>query len=77
MDKYLQFYAQGQILSNPCVVQTIHLFAVEPIVDFWLLITETPDKDGSHATETVSWLVVEAGTWEVADGVRLRPKGVP
>jgi hypothetical protein len=50
---------------------------VEPIVDFWLLITETPDKDGSHATETVSWLVVEAGTWEVADGVRLRPKGVP
>jgi hypothetical protein len=44
---------------------------------FTLYAHEAPDKNGSHATETVSWLVVEAGTWEVADGVRLRPKGVP
>ena len=28
-------------------------------------------KNGNHATETVSYIVLEAGTWEVAGGKRL------
>ena len=39
---------------------------------FTLYIHEAPNKDGSRTTETVSYVVLEAGTWEVADGVHLQ-----
>lgn len=35
---------------------------------FTLFVDEAPDKDGSHTTETVSYLVLEAGEWTLADG---------
>jgi serine protease AprX len=39
---------------------------------FSLYIHEAPDKDGPHTTETVSYVVLEAGTWQVAGGVQLK-----
>ena len=39
---------------------------------FTLYVHEAPNKDGPHTTETVSYVVLEAGTWEVADGVHLQ-----
>jgi serralysin len=56
--------------------------SVVPITDvqadrFTLYVDEAPNHDGSHTTETVSWLVLEAGSWTLPDGRRLRPKGVP
>jgi hypothetical protein len=38
---------------------------------FTLYVHEAPNKDGAHAPETVSFLVIEAGRWELADGTRL------
>jgi hypothetical protein len=35
---------------------------------FTLYVDEAPNKDGTHTTETVSYVVFEAGTWELADG---------
>ncbi len=39
---------------------------------FTLYIHEAPNKDGPHATETVSYVVLEAGTWELAEGKHLQ-----
>ena len=33
-----------------------------------MYIHEAPNQDGSHTTETVSYLVIEAGQWRLADG---------
>lgn len=38
---------------------------------FELFVHEPPNLDGTHVTETVSYLVVESGSWELADGTRL------
>ena len=38
---------------------------------FTLYIHEAPNKDGPHATETVIYVVLEAGTWQVANGKHL------
>jgi len=38
---------------------------------FRLYIDEAPDRDGSHANETVTWVVFEAGSWHLDDGTRL------
>jgi YD repeat-containing protein len=38
---------------------------------FGLFVHEAPDKDGAHTTEIVSWMVVEAGNWQLADGTRI------
>lgn len=35
---------------------------------FTMYIHEAPDQDGSHTTETVHYLVIEAGRWRLADG---------
>lgn len=38
---------------------------------FTLYVDEAPNKDGGHTTEAVSYLVLEAGSWELADGTLL------
>ena len=38
---------------------------------FTLYVHEAPNKDGSHTTEAVSYVVLEAGSWELADGTPL------
>lgn len=38
------------------------------VTGFDLMVQETGDQDGSHAAEDVSWIVVEAGSWVLADG---------
>jgi hypothetical protein len=35
---------------------------------FDLYLQEPSDLDGLHVAESISWMVVEAGTWELADG---------
>ncbi|MCP3962224.1 MAG: hypothetical protein GY719_30645 [bacterium] len=39
---------------------------------FTFYIDEAPNMDGSHTTETVSYMVLEAGDWQLADGTELR-----
>jgi hypothetical protein len=39
---------------------------------FDLRIQETDNLDGIHAAETVSWVVVEAGSWVLADGTMIQ-----
>lgn len=39
---------------------------------FRVVLDEPSNRDGSHATETVSYLVVEAGTWKLPDGTKLQ-----
>ncbi len=39
---------------------------------FTFYIHEAPNMDGAHTTETVSYLVVEAGSWKLANGTELR-----
>ncbi|MCP4426739.1 MAG: RHS repeat protein, partial [Chloroflexi bacterium] len=39
--------------------------------EFTLYVDEAPDQDGPHDAERVSYLVLEAGSWELANGVRL------
>ena len=38
---------------------------------FTLYVQETSDLDGAHAAETVSYVVLEAGSWELDDGTLL------
>lgn len=38
---------------------------------FTLYVDEAPNKDGAHTTEAISYLVLEAGSWTLADGTRL------
>jgi RHS repeat-associated protein len=38
---------------------------------FTLYVHEAPNFDGAHATESVSYVVLEAGNWTLADGTRL------
>jgi serralysin len=38
---------------------------------FTLFVHEPPDLDGLHAPESVSYMVLEAGSWELDDGARL------
>jgi hypothetical protein len=53
--------------NNPSVVRITEVQADR----FTLYVDEAPNMDGSHTTETVSYLVLEAGRWEVAGGVHL------
>ncbi|MEM9557229.1 MAG: Ig-like domain-containing protein [Acidobacteriota bacterium] len=39
---------------------------------FTFFIDEAPDRDGPHINETVGYLVVEAGSWRLADGSMVR-----
>ncbi|MFT7391032.1 MAG: CSLREA domain-containing protein, partial [Paracoccaceae bacterium] len=39
---------------------------------FDLRVQETGNLDGLHGAETVSWVVVEAGTWVLADGTMIQ-----
>ncbi|MCG8456615.1 MAG: Ig-like domain-containing protein, partial [Holophagales bacterium] len=39
---------------------------------FTFFIDEAPNRDGPHTTETVGFVVVEAGTWQMGDGSILR-----
>jgi RHS repeat-associated protein len=38
---------------------------------FTLYVHEAPNKNGSHTTEAVSYLVLEAGSWQLPDGTLL------
>ncbi len=38
---------------------------------FTVYVEEAPDMDGAHTTETVHYVVLEAGSWQLASGVRL------
>lgn len=38
---------------------------------FTFRIEEAPDQDGSHIAETVSYLVLEAGSWQLPDGTEI------
>ena len=38
---------------------------------FTFQIEEAPDKDGSHTTETVSYVVLESGSWELPGGAEM------
>ena len=38
---------------------------------FTLYVQEAPGQNGTHATETVSYVVLEAGSWALPDGRRL------
>lgn len=38
---------------------------------FTVFAHEAPDRDGAHTAESVSWIVLEAGSWQLADGTRL------
>lgn len=38
---------------------------------FSFYVHEAPNKDGPHTTETVSYLVLEAGSWQLPDGTLL------
>ncbi len=38
---------------------------------FTLHVDEAPNHDGAHTTEAVSYIVLEAGSWELADGTLL------
>ncbi|MEY8842874.1 hypothetical protein AB9K41_27900, partial [Cribrihabitans sp. XS_ASV171] len=54
------------IESDPVAVR---LSNVGP-TSFDIRLQEPGNEDGTHAFETVSWLVLEAGTWELPDGLR-------
>ncbi len=53
--------------SDTAVVRITH---VQPD-SFILYIHEAPNKDGTHTTETINYLVLEAGQWELPDGITL------
>jgi hypothetical protein len=38
---------------------------------FTFYVHEAPDQDGAHTQETVAWVVLEAGRWQLADGTLL------
>ncbi len=38
---------------------------------FTLRVHEAPNKNGTHKAETVSYVVLEAGSWQLADGTQL------
>ncbi|MEM9596077.1 MAG: Ig-like domain-containing protein, partial [Acidobacteriota bacterium] len=39
---------------------------------FTFFVDEAPDRNGTHIAETVGYLVVEAGAWNLTDGTRIR-----
>jgi hypothetical protein len=39
---------------------------------FTFYVHEAPDRNGAHGSETVAFLVVEAGTWQLPNGAMLR-----
>ena len=53
--------------SDPAVVRITDVQSSS----FTLYIDETPNLDGSHTAETVYYLVLEAGVWELDGGARL------
>jgi serralysin len=53
--------------SNTAVVRITN---IQPD-SFTLYIQEAPNKDGVHPAETVSYLVLEAGQWELSNGTRV------
>lgn len=38
---------------------------------FDIFLREPGNKDGSHGAEAISYLVLEAGTWQISDGTLL------
>lgn len=72
----------GSGFVNPVVIATITTTydigaAVARISNvtstgFDLRIQETDNLDGIHGAETVSWVVVEAGSWVLADGTMIQ-----
>ena len=48
----------------------IRITAVQP-ESFTCYVQEAPNQDGAHSAETVSYLVLEAGHWELPDGTQV------
>lgn len=77
-----QTIAFGRSYSNPVVIAQPPTYngshtSVVRITNvsstgFTMFIDEAPNMDGAHTTETVNWIVLEAGNWQLADGTRLK-----
>ncbi len=71
----------GRVYTDPVVLTQPHSYngshaSVVRIEDvqadrFTLYIQEAPNMDGFHTTETVSYVVLERGTWQLANGALL------
>ena len=67
--------------TNPVVIaQSASTNGTQPVIvritdvqsdRFTMYLQEPPDEDGLHTTERVTWIVLEAGIWELPDGRRL------
>jgi len=68
-------YAHPVVLAQPPSSrggQTAVVRITEVAADrFTLYLHEAPNQDGFHRSETVSYLVIEAGSWRLADGTEL------
>ena len=69
-------YAQPVVFAQPLSTDgaaTSVVRVTEVLSDrFTLYVHEAPNYGGGHATETVSYIVLEAGTWQVAGGKQLQ-----
>jgi serralysin len=65
-------YVDPVVFAQPASIygqdtSVVRLTNVQPD-SFTLYVHEAPDKDGPHAAETVSYLVLEAGQWALPNG---------
>lgn len=68
-------YSQPVVFAQPLSfnggdTSVVRVFNVQED-SFTLYIHEAPNKDGSHTTETVSYMVIETGEWELSNGTKL------
>ena len=55
---------------NGADTSVVRITSVQPD-RFSYYIDEAPDRDGAHTTETISYIVLEAGTWQLPNGTQL------
>ncbi len=72
---FSQFYVNPVVFAQPVSLDGGHTSVIR-ITDvqadrFTLYVHEAPNRDGPHTTEAVSYLVLEAGSWELPDGTQL------
>ncbi|MFC3612519.1 choice-of-anchor Q domain-containing protein [Lutimaribacter marinistellae] len=58
---------QSDVESDPVAVRFDNVTSNS----FEILLQEPSNADGTHAPESLRWIVLEAGTWELSDGTRL------
>ena len=66
----------GEVVTFSLSVSNCADTAIVRITDvvsdsFSLYVQEAPDQNGYHNAETVNYIGLEAGSWQVADGVCL------